>query len=180
MKVIKKQGKIVKAYKLGERNPLIEQFIQEGKIKEKGKGIYEIFSKEAVNGKGEIAYNGDYIRVDSDGFPYPNASDFVEKHLRHISGNDYEQIPTVMYAWERTEGMCPEIEFLITHKGLIIDETSRKKYFSALLWNTVLSAGMDAVIVFYDIEYDKDGNMIDADFNFVERAEFEKTYNVLV
>ena len=37
----------------------------------------------------------------------------------------------------------------------------------------------DAVIVFYDISYDQDGMIVDAEYNFVERGEFNKTYNII-
>jgi len=34
----------------------------------------------------------------------------------------------------------------------------------------------DAIIVFYSLDYDGEGNIMDADFNFVQREEFQKTY----
>ena len=75
--------------------------------------------------------------------------------------------------------MCPEVLFLIEHKGLVIDETNPNQYFSATLWNTQESAQENAVLVFYSISRDKAGNIIDADFNFVERTEFDRTYKIL-
>ena len=48
-----------------------------------------------------------------------------------------------------------------------------------LLWGTVLKADNDAVIIFYSIEYDDNNNIKDVDFNFVERGEFERTYNIV-
>lgn len=179
MLVIKKNGKVVKAYRLGEDNPVILQFINEGKIKKTGDGIYELFSKEAVNGKGQVAYDGYYARVDSDGYVYPNSDKYVAENLRHISGDDYEVVPTAVKAWEVSEGMIPEIDFLIANKGLVIDESCYDKYFSAPLWGTILSAAKNAVIIFYSIKYNDDGSIDDIDFNFVEREEFERTYNIL-
>jgi len=37
----------------------------------------------------------------------------------------------------------------------------------------------DAVIVFYSITKDEDGTITDADFNFVARDEFDRTYSLL-
>lgn len=52
-RVIKKQGKIVEAYRLGEESRMIRHLMEEGKIIEKGSGIFEVFSQEAVHGSGE-------------------------------------------------------------------------------------------------------------------------------
>ena len=41
------------------------------------------------------------------------------------------------------------------------------------------TAAEDAMIVFYSISYDETGKVIDADYNFVGRREFEKTYSML-
>ena len=72
--------------------------------------------------------------------------------------------------------MCDEIAFLMEEKGLVIDRQSRDRYFSAPLWGTTLYAARDAVIIFYSITRDQMGRIIDADFNFVERGVFGKTY----
>lgn len=177
-KVIKKQGKIVEAYRLGEESEPVRRLIQEGKIVEKDQGIFEVFSQEAVNTSGEIAYPGDYIKVDSSGAPYPVKSDFFLKNHRRLDGIRYEQIPVPLDAWTSDQEMCEEINYLIKEKGLMIDETSEDKYFTAPLWGTMLSAARDAVIVFYEIKRDNKGLIRDIDFNFVQHEEFEKTYHV--
>ena len=41
------------------------------------------------------------------------------------------------------------------------------------------AAAEDAMIVFYSISYDDAGNVIDCDWNFVERGEFDRTYSVI-
>lgn len=175
--VIKKSGKIVQAYRLGEEGPVVQKLIEEGKIKKIGNDFYEVFSQESKNGKGEVAFPGDYVKVDSAGYPYPNSEKFFLENHVHISGDDYEQLPKPLYAWEVTDGMCKEIEFLVEKKGLVIDEDSEEAYFTAPLWGTMLSAAKDAVIIFYEILWDKDGNVLEADFNFVAKNEFDKTYN---
>lgn len=181
--VIKKSGKIVQAYRLGDEGPVVQKLIEEGKIKKIGEDFYEVFSQETdVSGedpKGEIAYACDYIKVDSSGFPYPNSEKFFKENHVHISGDDYEQLPKPLYAWEASDGMCKEIEFLMAQKGLVIDETSEEKYFTAPLWGTMLSAAKNAMIIFYELLWDRDGKVVEADFNFVARSEFEKTYNMI-
>ena len=178
-KVIKKSGKEVFAYRLDEKNEVLEQLVEEGKIKQNPDGTYQIFSREAVNGTGEIAYPSDYIKIDSGGYPYPNRAEFFEKNHRHKEGNRYEQLPKPLDAWTVEDGMCSEVEFLMEQKGLVLHEELPEKYFEAPLWGTVLSAAKDAVIVFYSVTREENGTIQDVDFNFVAREEFEKTYNIL-
>ena len=175
--VIKKQGRIVQAYRLGDEGPVVQKLIDEGKIKKLSDDLYEIFSQEAVNGNGELAFSVDYVKLDSTGTPYPNGQEFFLKNHIHIQDDDYEQIPKPLYAWEVSDGMCKEIEYLISEKGLVISPAQKETYYSAPLWGTLLSAAEDAVIIFYDIRWDADGNVVLADFNFVARSEFEQTYD---
>ena len=74
--------------------------------------------------------------------------------------------------------MCKEVSFLIREKGLVLDETNPDNYYSAVLWGTKEAAAKDAVLVFYNISYNDDGSVRDAEFNFVKREEFDKTYSV--
>ena len=75
--------------------------------------------------------------------------------------------------------MSRKIKFLIEQKQLTFHEEDPEKYFQAPLWGTNLSAKKDAVIVFYSIERDENGEIRDAEFNFVARDEFDKTYELL-
>ena len=182
LNVIKKQGKIVRAYRLGQPHPVLEQLISSNRIVDLHDGTYEVFSQEAVKGgtgHGQLAETGDWIRIDGAGYPYPCRDDWFRKNLRHLEGDDYEQIPKPLKAWTADRPMCPEVQFLMERKGLVLDETDPDRYFNAVLWGTRESAGKDAVLVFYGISRDNAGNITDADFNFVERAEFCRTYNIL-
>ncbi len=174
----KTTGKMVTAYRLGDDNSAVAALIAAGKIKQTGDDTYEIFSQEAVNGKGEVAHKGDYVKVDSTGAPYPNAAAFFERNHRHIVGDQYEQIPQPLAAWDVNEPMSEEVQFLIAHKGLVINEDDESRYFNAELWGTMLSAAKDAVICFYSVTRDDNGVITDADFNFIAREEFGKTYEV--
>jgi hypothetical protein len=178
-KVIKRSGNRVNAYRLGDKSHVIDELISQGKIKKLTDTSYEIFSHEAVNGNGELATKGDYIKVDSDGFPYPNKAEFFSANHKWIREDEYEQIPTALYAWTIQEPMCEEIKFLINEKGLKINTDNPEHYFNAFLWGTKLSAAKDAVIVFYNIIRDKSGHLVDIEFNFVCRREFDKTYIVI-
>ena len=181
IKVIKKKGEIIKAYRLLDKGPVIEKLIAEKRIVPLSDGRYEIFSQEAVkgdSGHGQVAVADDYIKIDSEGFPYPNkASYFIENH-KHISGDEYEQIPKPRSAWTVQEPMCKEVSFLIREKGLVLDETNSDNYYSAVLWGTKEAAAKDAVLVIYNISYNDDGSVRDAEFNFVKREEFDRTYSI--
>ncbi|MFQ9514724.1 MAG: hypothetical protein ACLRZ9_02745 [Eubacterium sp.] len=175
-KIIKKQGKTVKAYRLGDNTEVEKNLIGNGKIRKKSDGNYEIFSREAVNGTGEIAKIGDYFKVDSKGHPYPNAKEFFEENHEQLSEDEYIQKPQPMDVWSADMEMCPEIEFLIKNKGLKLSPECPEKYFGAPLWGSYLNAAKDAYLVFYEITRDENGNIADADFNFVARDEYEKLY----
>lgn len=179
--VIKNKGKIVKAYQLGSGNPVIDALIADGKIEDLEDGCFAIRSLETVSGSfpGEIARVGDWIKIDGNGWPYPNDRAFFEANHRLIEGDTFEQIPRPLPAWDASCGMCPEILFLTGHKGLVIDEASDQQRYTATLWGTKESAAADAVIVFYSISYDEKGGITDADFNFVQREEFDRTYTIL-
>ena len=179
--VIKNKGKLVKAYQLGNDNAMIKELMETGKICELGDGRYEIHSQEAVNGTagGEKAMASDWIKMDSKGRPYPNNRAYFEANHRHIEGDTFEQIPKPLSAWDAKLGMCPEIAFLVEKKGLIIDETSSDRRYTAQLWGTTEVAAEDTMIVFYSISYDDAGSVTDADWNFVERSEFDKTYSMI-
>mgnify|MGYP004623161199 CR=1 FL=1 len=178
IKVAKKNGKIVKAYRLGDNNKVIDKLIEERKIIPLSDGTYEVKSQEAIHantGKGQIAKSGDYIKVDSEGYPYPNDCQWFEENHMLVNNDEYVQVPKELNAWDIQQPMCKEIEFLIENKGLVITEES----FVAPLWGTLESAPRDSYIIFYEIVYDEKNNVVDAEFNFVVRGEFEKTYNVI-
>jgi len=179
LKVRKKEGKLVYAYPLGSDSLAIKNLIEQGNIVETGNGTYEVFSQEALGECGEFAIDGDYIKVDSAGKPYPNSQEFFQKNHRKVEGDLYEQSPVVLQAWSVEEGVCEEIDFLLKQGKLKIDVESEEHYFEAFLWGTLLSAKRTAVIVFYNVERNERGEISDIDFNFVEYEEFCKTYDII-
>ncbi len=178
-KAMKKEGKTVLAYRLGEGSPMEQKMMEEGKIRTKGDGTYELFSQEAKGGTGEKADAGDYFKVDSSGSPYPNKKDWFEKNHRHISGDEYMQFPKPVDIWEADMPVCEEIKYLLSTDRLTIHEEDQQNYFSAFLWGAPLTAARNAVIVFYSVTRNEAGEIEDVDFNFVARDEFEKTYSVM-
>ena len=183
LKAKKKRGKIVQAYKLGGKNKVLEQLITDEKIIALNNGLSEVFSQEAVkseSGHGQVAARGDWIRVDGEGYPYPSKEEWFEENMRHISGDDYEQIPKEVLVWSAEMDMCPEVEFLIREKGLRLDESSFEKFYNAILWGNPEAADRNAMLVFYSIGYDNNGDVKEADYNFVEKKEFERTYDLIL
>ena len=75
MIVQKKNGKRIRAYQLGTDSAMEKQMISEGKIIVCVDGSYELFSREARQ-QGEKACTGDYFKIDSAGYPYPNKRDW--------------------------------------------------------------------------------------------------------
>ena len=124
--VIKNKGKIVKAYQLGKDNPVVRNLAESGKIRDIGNGRYEIQSQEVINGtfRGEIARIGDWIKIDSQGYPYPNDRKYFEANHMHIEGDTFEQIPKPLQAWDAKLEICQEVIFLVKKRGLVIDESS--------------------------------------------------------
>lgn len=175
---MKKAQKIIKAYELGKETVMEKKLIEEEKIVKKTDEVYEIFSQEAINGQGEIAKKGDFFKLDSPEWPYPNSREFfLENHqLINEEKNEYIQKVKPVQYYIAEDGMTEELEFLVEKKGLVIDKKSYNRYYTAFLWGSNLSAAKDAVLVFYNIDRNKEGKIEDIEFNFVERDEFDKTY----
>lgn len=174
--VCKNSGKELQAWELGASSEMERKLIEEGRIVRCGSD-YELFSQEAKSGSGEKAKAGDYFKVDGSGFPYPNEREWFLGNHRHIEGDTWEQIPKPLMAWESTDGITSEVDFLVANKGLVLNSENPEKFFGAELWGAWLTAAKDAVLIFYSVSYDEDGKVVDADFNFVARTEFEAAYH---
>lgn len=179
---VKNKRRIVKAYPLGAGHPMEAALIEEGAIRLREDGSYELFSQEAVNGQGQIAYPGDYFKVDTiEGrhFPYPNGRDFfVENHV-HISGDEYEQKNKPLQIWRLSDEMPDAVKWLVDNGRLTLKPEDPAHYFNAFLWGADLSAASDATLVFYGIDRDCSGTIVDASFNFVAKPEFDACYTIL-
>lgn len=178
-KVTKNQQTIIRAYRLGDSSAEEESMISAGKIYRLQDGSYELFSRESAHGAGEHVEAGDYFKIDNAGYPYPNSCPFFEMNHMHLSGDEYIQKPKALDAWLAGDAICPEIQFLIKEKGLVLRLEHPEVYFNAPLWGSQLSAARDAVLIFYSITRDEQGDIVDADFNFVAREEFNQTYRFI-
>ena len=183
MMVAKNTGKTVCAYELGTNTKVEEELIEEGKIVVCDDGSYELFSSETVGAEhGEKAVAGDYFKVDKGNNPYPNAREWFLANHKPISGDEYEQIPKPLEAWTADQPIDDRIQFLIDHKGLILNPDEPEKYFTAPLWGTIETADNQATLIFYSVTRDDSGKVVDADFNFVMKEAFndsETGYHVV-
>ena len=178
MKLVQKKDRNkVKAYRLGDDHIVIRELMEKGLLKKMEAPFWRVISQEAT--EGEVARDGDYIKIDSKGYPYPNEKHFFENNHKKIGGDEYEQIPKPLLAWNIEEPECAEIQFLKEYKGLVINSENEEAYYKAPLWGDVLTAAKDAEIVFYHVSYNEHKQVLDADFNFVARDEFDHTYDVL-
>ena len=178
---LKSKKRVVKAYQLGTNSTMEKKLIKEKRIILRDDGCYELFSQEAVHGTGEIAFAGDYFKVDNvDGklFPYPNSKDWFEANHRHLQENKYEQFNKPLDIWQATDPINAEIQFLLNQKKLTINNNDEKHFFNAFLFGANLSAAKDATIVFYSITRNVQEQIVDIDFNFVSKLEFEENYEI--
>lgn len=179
---VKSKKKFVKAYPLGVGHPMEETLIQAGAIRRLPDGSYELFSQEAVNGHGQVAYPGDYFKTDIiDGryYPYPNSREYFLNNHIHLQGDEYEQINKPLLIWQATDEPSEEIRWLVDTGRLTLKPEEPDRFFNAFLWGTDLSAAADATLVFYSVERDADGTIVDISFNFVAKAEFENSYTII-
>lgn len=175
----KKEGKTIRAWELGVDSDMERQLQSEGVIRWKPDGSCLLFSKEAVNGLGEMAQKGDFFKVDeadSGRYAYPNRRDWFLEHHHPLGNGDYEVIAKPFPIWTKDDPPCEPMDFLLNTGRLRIDPTNPERYFNAVLWNAPLSAAEDAVIVFYSLERDACGALKDVEFNFVDRQFFERDY----
>ena len=169
----------VRAWELGAGSEMEKQMLLQRRIVAHPGGVYELFSQEAPEGKGQMAKAGDYFKVDDKGFPYPNARAYFLKNHRHLEGDWYQQAAKPMKIWHRGDPMCEEIRFLLDRGILFFHPENPARFFSAFLWDTEETAPDDAVILFYAVERDPEGNITGINFNFIVHDYFQKYYRVV-
>ena len=179
MRRARKKPVRVNAYRLGEQSEGLDRLIKEGLVSQSDDGTFEVHTMETKDEKGETANAGDYVKLDAFGRPYPNKAEFFEKNHRHIDGDQYEQFPKDREVWMMGDAMCPEVEFLIEQGRLELHKEDPEHYFKGTGWGTKLTASSDAALVFYEIKRNAGGNIVDAEFNFVDRDTFEETYELI-
>lgn len=173
MRIIKKPIP-TRAFALGANTEAERELILQGLLSEAGAGLWRLKTREAL-AEGELVKNGDYVKLDSAGMPYPVAKDWFEANHEPLREGWYLQKTAPRKAWNTTEPMCPEIRFLLDQELL----TWKNGAFSAFLWGTMQTAAEDAVIVIDAVSHAPDGTLAGVDFHFVAVDEFDKTYDIL-
>ena len=84
-----------------------------------------------------------------------------------------------MEAWLLGDPADEVLDFLLQHKGLEISPDHPDYCFRAPLWGSILTAASDAVLVIYGIDRDAEGRIMDVDFNFVAKSQFDRTYRFI-
>lgn len=180
---IKNKKKFVHAYRLGYGSAMEQLLLQEGVIRRLPDGSYELFSKEAVQGKGERALYGDYFKVDiTDGhyYPYPNTREFFEANHTLVDAAQqlYEQQPKPLQVWQKEDKMCPEIAFLLHAERLQLCPADPEHYFQAELFGARLSTSDKGAAVFYRVLRSPEGTVLDVDFNLISEQDFADSYTL--
>lgn len=166
------------ACRLGDGTEMERRLLETGKLRQCPDGTYLVFSRE-TDTQGQQAQAGDYIKVDSGGFPYPNRRAFFEANHTHLGGTRYRQKAEPMGAWTVSEPMPPEVRFLLDTGALRIDEQDEAHYFRAFLWGAELFAAKDAVVVLDRTTRNEAGEITAVKFHFIARQEFQITHRIL-
>ena len=167
------------AWEFGAGSDMEQQLIRSGKLIAHEDGSYEVFTKEATEGKGQMAKTGDYFKVDTEGFPSPCEKEWFEKNHVHIEGDWYIQIAKPLKIWRKNDPEPEEIKYLLEKGELKIQSENPRKYFSAKLWGTMETAPDDAVIIFYSVDKNEDGTIESISFNFVDADYFRGNYKIV-
>ncbi|MBR4914671.1 MAG: hypothetical protein IKZ42_05290 [Clostridiales bacterium] len=167
------------AWELGKGSDMEKKLIETGKLVARDGGIYEVFTREATEGKGQIANSGDFFKVDGEGYPSPCERSWFFANHKHVEGDWYEQVAKPLKIWRKDDPETEEIKFLIDSGALNIHSEDLNKYYSAFLWGTMETAASDAVIVLYSVDKDDSGKIDAISFNFVEADYFKANYKII-
>lgn len=176
MRKVKKTNVFVKAFELGTHTELEQKLVNNGQII-KHSDYYEVYSTETTT-SGEIAKDGDFVKIDKANNPYPNARERFLKHHRHLDGYNYEQFPVILSSWQYGEDEDNVIRSLLDSGKLIINPNSDDAFYQADLWGTTLRAKKSDIILIYDVKRDGQ-DIINVDFNLIDKDEFDKTYQYI-
>ncbi len=178
MIIQKKTAQPVTACCLGEGSDLEKALTEKNMLNRRPDGSWEVHTRESAGHRGEIAQTGDYVKLDVEGCPYPvEASVFLREHRRAKDG--YWQIPRKLEAWTADEPRTPILEWLLSTGRLKIAQNDPAHFYQAQLWGTQISAPVDAVLVFYHVSRNTDGDIMDVDFNFVDHEVFLLSYDTI-
>jgi len=167
------------AWQLGGGSQKEREMLAAGKIRLRPDGEYALFSQESTGKDGEIARQGDYFKVDSQGFPYPNSKAFFEARHRRLEGDWYLQKAVPVQIWTADEPPNDAVRFLLDSGEMALRPDDPAHYFSAFLCGAQQTAARDAVVVFHVIDRDGENRIAHISFAFVAKDQFDKTYQLL-
>ncbi len=176
MKKVKKTNVEVTAFELGSGASLEEKLILLGKIK-KHSDFYEIYSRESKS-DGEIAYKGDFVKIDQSKIPYPNKRHRFLKYHIHTYGYNYMQYPREILSWTYEDRKDEVIDYLLNSGMLKVNLGSYDYFYEAKLWGTVLWGKKSDIVLIYKVTKDKD-RIVDVDFNLIDKDEFDQSYEYI-
>lgn len=171
----------VHAYELGAGTEMERLLREKAVICLEEDGSYRLFSKEAVNGVGELARPGDYFKVEQEGeryYAYPNCREWFLRHHTPLGGDLYQQHSEALPIWRREDPPCEAVEALLAEGVLQLHPEDTEHYFRASLHGAPLSAAEDAVLVFHELTRDGRGTIRDLQFDFIERKVFDQYYTL--
>ena len=169
----------VQAWELGAGSDKEKEMIHCGKIVAHPNGVFELYTQEATEGKGQMAKAGDFFKIDNRGCPCPNDREFFLQNHQHIKDDWYRQIAKPLRIWRLGDPECEELIFLLKNGILSIHPEDKQHCYSASLWGTTETAAVDATIVFYSVERDQEGKINAVDFNFVDADFFRTHYQII-
>lgn len=176
---VQKKDSLIQAWRLGAGTIKEKELITKKAIILRADGNYELFSREAIGKTGEIAKAGDYFKVDSNGYPYPNEKLTFETMHEYVDADWYRQKTPVLFAWTIDQPINDVMQYLFNMGLVVLHNHDPAHFYSAHLWGTEETAAKDDVIIFYSVQRDEKGGILKIDFNFVEKKEFDKTYHIV-
>lgn len=176
---VQKTASLVQAWRLGDGTIKEKELMARKAIILNEDGDYELFSRESTGKTGEIAKAGDYFKVDSNDYPYPNEKLTFEATHEHVDADWYMQKTPVLFAWAIDQPINDAVQYLFDMGLVVLHDDDPAHFFSAFLWGTEERAAKEDIIIFYLIQRDDHGKILKIDFNFVEKSEFDKTYRIV-
>lgn len=176
MRKVEKTNLGVIAFELGIGEGLEEKFIRLGKIK-KYEDFYEVYSKESKS-DGEIAYKGDFVKLDKSKNLYPNKRHRFLKYHIHTYGYNYMQYPREILSWTYEDRKDEVIDYLLNSGMLKVNLGSYDYFYEAKLWGTVLWGKKSDIVLIYEVIKDRN-RIVDVDFNLIDKDEFDQSYEYI-
>lgn len=168
----------VEACMLGANTQLEQMLQQTGRLYAVNDWQWRLRTLESPE-EGQLVQQGDYIKLDPDGNPYPVHKDWFEKNHRALADGRFLQQTAPLKAWCINEPVTSEIQFLLDTGKLLYLPQQPETAFRAHLWNTEVTTPINGVIVLDQVDTDEEGRILHIDFHFIAPDLFLKSYRQL-